>query len=104
MGQSLHVSTPGSSWNWPGLHWEQIVLEPVVLSNIWYPLGHVEHNLDDALLYWFDSHLLQSGRPLMGANVLRGQVSQDSGSWSVTWVRLLYCPIAHVTQSFAVAL
>jgi hypothetical protein len=35
----------------------------------------------------------------MGANLLRGQVSQESGSWSVTWVRLLYCPMGHKSQS-----
>ena len=66
------------------MHWEQVVLVPVVLFTIWYPLGHVEHNLENALLYWFASHVLQSGSPSMGANVLRGQVSQESGSRSVT--------------------
>ena len=40
----------------------------------------------------------------MGANVLRGQVSQESGSRSVTWVKLLYRPIAHVSQFTAVGL
>jgi hypothetical protein len=40
----------------------------------------------------------------MGANVLRGQVSQEIGSWLVTWIRLLYFPIAHVSQSTVVGL
>ena len=67
---------------------------PVVLCNIFFPLGHVEHNLDDALLYWFGSQGLHSGRPSMGANVFRGHVSQDVGRLLVTRVSLLCFPTA----------
>ena len=30
----------------------QVVTVPVVLFNIFFPLGHFEHNFDDALLFY----------------------------------------------------